>query len=65
MPAVTLQNSAIQTSQNCRVLTAFLAETFSVVTSLAALTLVGSKPAGFQPSAGTLMVKAPKSMYAR
>ncbi len=62
MPAVTLQNRAIQTSQNCLVLTAFLAETFSVVTSVAALTLAGSKPAGFQPSAGTLMVKAPKIM---
>ena len=35
MPAVTLQNSATQSSQNCRVLMAFFAETFSVVTSLA------------------------------
>src|SRR6478752_10543651 len=62
IPAVTLQNRAIQTSQNCLVLTAFRAETLSVVTSLEALTLAGSKPAGLQPSAGTLMVKAPKSM---
>jgi hypothetical protein len=57
-----LQNRAIHTSQNCLVLTAFLAETFSVVTRAADLTFVGSKPAGFQPSAGTLMVKAPNIM---
>ncbi|MCY1239005.1 hypothetical protein D9M72_517750 [compost metagenome] len=62
MPAVTLQNSATHTSQNCGVLIAFLAETFSVVTSVAALTLAGSNPAGRQPSAGTRMVRAPKSM---
>ena len=60
-----LNVGAIQTNQNCLVLTAFLAETLSVVTRVAALTLVGSNPAGFQPSAGTLMVNAPKSIYAR
>ena len=62
MPAVTLQNSTIHTSQNCRVLTALVAETLFVVTSLAAVTLAGSNPAGFHPSAGTLMVNAPNSM---
>lgn len=62
IPAVTLQNRTIQTSQNCFVLMAFLADTFSVVTSAAFLTLEGSKPAGRYPSAGTLMVNAPNSI---
>src|SRR6478735_2220281 len=59
MPAVTLQNSTTHSSQNWGVLMAFLAETFSVVTSLAALTLEGSNPAGRHPSAGTRTVNAP------
>src|SRR5690242_4394661 len=39
MPAVTLQNSTIQSSQNERVLIALAAETLAVVTSGLALTL--------------------------
>src|ERR687894_801441 len=47
MPAVTLQNSTVHSSQNCGVLMALLAETLSVVTSDFCLTVEGSKPAGF------------------
>jgi hypothetical protein len=43
MPAVTLQNRATQTSQNCGVRTAFFADTFSEVTSLAAFTFAGQE----------------------
>src|SRR4051794_41859590 len=53
IPAVTLQNSTIHSSQNCGVLTALPAETLSVVTRAFCLTVEGSKPAGAQPSAGT------------
>ena len=66
MPAVTLQNSTIQSSQNCGVLMALPAETLSVVTSgLRASRSSGSKPSGFQSSAGTRTMKAPNSMKTR
>src|SRR3712207_7909437 len=60
MPAVTLQNSTVHSSQNCGVLMALFAETLSVVTSAFFLTEAGSKPVGFQSSAGTRTMKAPK-----
>src|SRR5919202_6812868 len=59
IPAVTLQNSAVQTSQNCGVLMELAAETLSVVTRAFFLTEDGSKPSGRQSSAGTRMMKAP------
>jgi hypothetical protein len=65
IPAVTLQNSTIHSSQNCGVLIAFRAETLSVVTSAFFLTVDGSNPSGRQPSAGTRTMNAPTSMYAR
>src|SRR3712207_8152462 len=43
MPAVTLQNSTTQSSQNCGVLIAFAAETLSVVTSAFCFTDDGSQ----------------------
>src|SRR5919107_3850440 len=58
MPAVTLQNSTTQSSQNCGVLIALAADTLSVVTSDFCLTVEGSKPAGFQSSAGTEVLSA-------
>ena len=65
MPAVTLQNSTVHSSQNCGVLMALLAETFSVVTRDLLLTEAGSKPSGRQPSAGTRMMNAPNIMKTR
>src|SRR3712207_4548936 len=62
MPAVTLQNRTVHSSQNCGVLIALLAETFSVVTSDLALTVEGSKPSGRQSAAGTRTMKAPNIM---
>src|SRR4028118_1799683 len=59
MPAVTLQNSTVHSSQNCGVLMALFAETFSVVTRAFFLTEAGSKPAGRQSLAGTRTRKAP------
>src|SRR4028118_1477410 len=58
MPAVTLQNSTVHSSQNCGVLMALFAETFSVVTRAFFLTEAGSKPAGRQSLAGTRTMKA-------
>src|SRR4051794_3834863 len=52
MPAVTLQNSTIHSSQNERVLIALAADTLAVATSGLAATSAGSQPSGFQPSAG-------------
>src|SRR3954451_14276908 len=60
MPAVTLQNSTIHSSQNCGVLIELAAETLSVVTSAFCLTVDGSHPAGCQPSGGTRTIVAPK-----
>ena len=62
MPAVTLQNSTTQSSQNCGVLIALLAETLAVVTSFFSWTWLASQPSGFQSSAGTRTVKAPNIM---
>ena len=64
MPAVTLQNSTVHSSQNCGVRTALFADTLAVVTS-AEGTRDGSKPAGAQPSAGTRTVNAPNIINAR
>src|SRR6476469_3711626 len=59
MPAVTLQNRTTQRNQNCGVLIAFAADTCDVVTRVLALSCDGSKPAGFQPGAGTFTLKTP------
>src|SRR5512141_2447062 len=65
MPAVTLQNSTTQSSQNCGVFTALAALTLAVVTIDLDLTVLGSKPSGVQSSAGTLISQAPKSITTR
>src|SRR5687768_5397455 len=62
MPAVTLQNRTVHSSQNCGVLTALRADTFSVVTRAFFFTDAGSKPSGFQSAAGTRTRKAPNIM---
>lgn len=59
MPAVTLQNSTVHSSQNCGVLIALAADTFDVVTSDLVLSFAGSNPAGVQPGAGTLTLNTP------
>src|SRR3954453_8089855 len=65
MPAVTLQKSTTQSSQNDRVLIALAAETLAVVTSGLAATDAGSKPSGAQPSGGTRTVKTPNIMMTK
>src|SRR5689334_24838672 len=65
MPAVTLQNSTIHSSQNERVLIALFALTLAVVTSGLAATVAGSKPAGFQPGAGTRTFITPNIMITK
>ena len=65
MPAVTLQNRTVQSSQNCGVLIALAAETLAVVTSDLDFTDSGLKPSGFQSSAGTLISHAPNSITPR
>ena len=65
IPAVTLQNSTVHSSQNCGVLMALPADTLSVVTRDFCFTVEGSKPSGRQSSAGTRTMNAPKSMYAK
>ena len=65
MPAVTLQNSTIQSNQNGSVFTAFFAVKTSVVTSFSSLTSDGSNPSGCQSAAGTRTSQAPKSMTTR
>src|SRR4051812_8162167 len=59
MPAVTLQNRTVQSSQNCGVLIAFVAVTLPVVTIERRSSAGGDQPFGRQPSAGTRTVKAP------
>jgi hypothetical protein len=59
MPAVTLQNSTIQSSQKARVRIELAADTLAVVTSGFSLTEAGSQPSGTQPSAGTRMFTTP------
>src|SRR4051794_41916831 len=65
MPAVTLQNSTTQSSQNCGVLMAFAADTFAVVTSGFCVTVAGSNLSGAQPSAGTRVLKTPNNMMTK
>ena len=65
MPAVTLQNSTVQSSQNCGVRTALAAETSFSVTSAFCLTSAGSKPSGRQPGDGTRMLATPSIMIAK
>src|SRR5829696_3067015 len=65
MPAVTLQKRTVHSSQNCGVLMALVAETLSVVTRAFFFTDEGSKPVGFQSSAGTRTMKAPNIMKTR
>ena len=59
MPAVTLQNSTVHSSQNCGVLIAFAADTLALVTSAFSSTECGSQPSGIQPSGGTRTSQAP------
>src|ERR671936_688859 len=59
MPAVTLQNRTIHSSQNCGVLIAFVAVTFAVVIIERAACSFGVQPSGRQPSAGTFTAIAP------
>src|SRR4051794_40051774 len=65
IPAVTLQNSTIHRSQKERVLIALFALTLAVVTSGLAATVAGSKPAGFQPGAGTRTLVTPNIMITK
>src|SRR6185312_16032717 len=65
IPAVTLQKSTIHSNQNERVLIALFALTLAVVTSGLAATVAGSKPAGFQPGAGTRTFATPNIMITK
>src|SRR5215218_1203877 len=65
MPAVTLQNRTVHSSQNCGVLIALFAETFSFVTRDFCFTVEGSKPVGLQSAAGTRTRNAPNIMNTR
>ena len=51
--------------QNDGVLMALAADTFAVVTNGFAATVAGSKPSGFQPSAGTRTLKTPNIMMTK
>ncbi len=59
MPAVTLAQRTIQRSQNCGVFQATSTATWAVVTSACGL-VAGTNPSGFQSSAGTRTMNAPK-----
>src|SRR3954454_10730870 len=59
MPAVTLQNRTVHSSQNCGVLIAFVAVTLPAVIIERAPCSRGVQPSGRQPSAGTLTAIAP------
>src|SRR5215218_4484573 len=65
IPAVTLQKRTVHSSQNCGVLIALFADTFSVVTRAFVFTVDGSKPRGRQSAAGTRTRKAPNIMNSR
>src|SRR6185312_16201927 len=65
MPAVTLQNSTIHSSQNDRVRTAFVADTLARVTRGRLATLAGSNPAGRQSGAGTRTLNGPNIMITK
>src|SRR4051812_5710347 len=54
MPAVTLQNRTVHSSQNCGVLIAFVAVTLPPVIIDRAPCALGVQPSGRQPSAGAL-----------
>src|SRR5579871_6518066 len=64
IPAVTLQNNTIQSSQNCGVRMARSATTLPLVTNRLRI-LTGSGPMGLQSGAGTRTVKTPNIMKAR
>src|SRR3954451_3258168 len=59
MPAVTLQNRTVHSSQNCGVLIAFVAVTLPDVIIERAACSFGVQPSGRQPSAGTRTAIAP------
>ena len=59
MPAVTLQNRTVQSSQNWGVLIAFVAVTFALVIIERAECSGGVQPSGRQPSGGTRTAIAP------
>ena len=65
MPAVTLQNRTVHSSQNWGVLMALAAETLLVVTRGFSSTSWGSQPSGVQPSGGTRTSQAPNSITTR
>src|SRR4051794_40999391 len=54
MPAVTLQNRTVHSSQNCGVLIAFVAVTLPPVIIDRAPCALGVQPSGRQPSGGAL-----------
>lgn len=62
IPAVTLQNSTIHSSQNWRVRKARSTLTPSVVRAPPVAVGLGSQPSGFHPGGGTLTVIAPSIM---
>ena len=62
IPAVTFMQSTDQISQNCGVFSALSTWTCRVLIMLLAAGAGGVQPLGFQPDAGTLMVKAPAVM---
>src|SRR3954454_22100524 len=59
MPAVTLQNSTVHSSQNCGVLITVVAVTFALVIIARAPDSRGVQPSGRQSSAGTFTAIAP------
>src|SRR4051794_41400996 len=59
MPAVTLQNRTVQSSQNCGVLIAFVAVTFPPQIIERAPRALGVPPPGCQPPAGALPAPPP------
>src|SRR6266540_3782352 len=62
MPAVTLKHSTTHRHQNCGVLIALAADTLAVVIMAVPWSVLGSQPAGFQPSAGTRTTSQPNDM---
>src|SRR3954449_9609008 len=59
MPAVTLQNRTVHSSQNCGVLIAFVGGRFPAEIIERAPCAFGVQPSGCQPSAGTFTAIAP------
>jgi hypothetical protein len=62
MPAVTLQNRTVHSSQNCGVLIAFVAVTLQAVIIDRAARSGGVQPSGRQPSGGIRTAAAPSIM---